>query len=246
MILNILSSSSSGNCYILHSDTEAIIIEAGIRLSTIKKALDYNISKVNGVIATHSHGDHSGYIKECADAGMEVYCISDVIKRRELENHSRAHMIKPMQGFCVGRFSVFPFPVEHDIPCVGFHINHPETGNILFITDTFTCEYSFQDLNHILIEANYSEEMLQKNIERGEVKKSMRKRLMYSHMELQTTKQYLKAVDLSKVINIVLIHLSNQNSDEDRFIQEIRELTGKATYAADKNMQLQINNNQPF
>ena len=39
MKLNVLGSDSNGNCYILQTDTEALIIEAGVRMPDVKKAL---------------------------------------------------------------------------------------------------------------------------------------------------------------------------------------------------------------
>lgn len=59
-----LGSGSSGNCYILENDSEALIIEAGIPFMTVKKALDFNISKIVGVVVSHSHGDHAKYAGE--------------------------------------------------------------------------------------------------------------------------------------------------------------------------------------
>ena len=41
MVLKVLGSGSSGNCYILESDTEALIIEAGVPFLDVKKALDF-------------------------------------------------------------------------------------------------------------------------------------------------------------------------------------------------------------
>lgn len=246
MNLSILGSNSSGNCYILQNDTEALIIEAGIRLSEVKKALDYNLTKVVGCIATHAHGDHSGHIKDIANAGINVFAIADVIKNRELNSHHRAKIINPGSGYLIGNFKVLAFMVSHDIPCVGFHISHPDTGNILFLTDTFTCEYSFPNLNHLLIEANYADDILFSNINSGKVSRGMKRRLMYSHMELQTTKTYLSALDLSQVNTITLIHLSSQNSDEKRFVEEIQGLTGKMVYAADKGMEIELKQEAPY
>jgi ribonuclease BN (tRNA processing enzyme) len=60
-------------------------------------------------------------------------------------------------------------------------------------------------------------------------------------MEFETCKNILKANDLTNVINIVLIHLSSQNSDEERFVREVREATGKQVYAAKKNLTINLN-----
>jgi ribonuclease BN (tRNA processing enzyme) len=40
------------------------------------------------------------------------------------------------------------------------------------------------------------------------------------------------AQDLSQVQNIILTHLSDQNSDEARFVDEVKAITGKQMDAA--------------
>ena len=47
-----------------------------------------------------------------------------------------------------------------------------------------------------------------------------------SHMELETTKAVLMAQDLSEVQNIVLIHLSDRNSDKNLFTDQVSVQTG--------------------
>ena len=51
-------------------------------------------------------------------------------------------------------------------------------------------------------------------------------RLYESHMSLEHFKDFLKANDLSKLKKIYLLHLSDDNSDEGMFKQEIQKLTG--------------------
>ena len=48
--------SQNGNCYRLENDTEALILDAGVRYKDALKALDYNISKVKAVVLSHEHG----------------------------------------------------------------------------------------------------------------------------------------------------------------------------------------------
>ena len=47
--------SQNGNCYILENDTEALILDAGVRYKDVLKVLGYNISKVAGVLISHEH-----------------------------------------------------------------------------------------------------------------------------------------------------------------------------------------------
>lgn len=56
MLLRVISSSSSGNGYILENDKEALIIECGCRFKDIKIALGFNIRKIVGCIVSHEHG----------------------------------------------------------------------------------------------------------------------------------------------------------------------------------------------
>lgn len=61
-------------------------------------------------------------------------------------------------------------------------------------------------------------------------------------MELESCKQALKENDLSNVANIVLLHLSSNNSDEHLFVSEVQKLTGKAVYAAKPGLSITLNN----
>ena len=47
--------SQNGNWYILENDTEALILDAGVRYKDVLKVLGYNISKVAGVLISHEH-----------------------------------------------------------------------------------------------------------------------------------------------------------------------------------------------
>lgn len=56
MKLKVLGSGSSGNSYIMTDDNDQhLIVECGIHASEIKKAIDFNLEKVAGVIVTHGH-----------------------------------------------------------------------------------------------------------------------------------------------------------------------------------------------
>lgn len=244
MKLHVLGSNSFGNGYVLENDTEALIIETGVRLLQAKKALKFKISKVVGAIVTHEHNDHAGFYHEYLKAGFPVLANEFVYQRKGTAlMPSWAKVIVAGNGYRAGGFKVIPFNVKHDVPCLGYLIDHAEMGRLLFITDTMMCEYTFPGLNHIMLEANYADDILLENIENGRMPCSMRPRLLESHMELDTTKEILRSNDLSAVSNIILIHLSDGNSHEERFIREVREVTGKTVYAANKGMTIDLSKN---
>ena len=63
MILRILGSSSSGNCYLLENETECLMIECGIPIKEVKKAMNFNMRKIVGCIASHRHNDHIRHLE---------------------------------------------------------------------------------------------------------------------------------------------------------------------------------------
>ncbi|WP_256013194.1 MBL fold metallo-hydrolase [Desertivirga xinjiangensis] len=221
MVLKIINSNSAGNCYILENNKEALIIEGGVKFPLVKQTLNFNISKVVGCIVSHEHGDHAKAVEHIAAAGINVYASAGTISGFECKSH-RFKPVPANKVFRVGSFEVTPFNIMHDTnEPFGFLINHEETGKVLFLTDTKYCKYTFDGLNNIIIEANYSEEILNS----GGYGEWLKTRVINSHMSLETCKGFLRANDLSQVNNIVLIHLSDSNSDERLFSDQIQELS---------------------
>lgn len=235
MKLKVLGSNSLGNCYILENKDEALIIEAGIKLAKVKEALNYNTRKIVGCLVSHEHNDHAGFYMEYLTMGFPVLSPEDVYRHKGYSVMPPfAKIVQSGHGYKVGNFKVIPFEVQHDVPAFGYQVDHSDIGRLIFLTDTFYCEYTFDNVNHWLIEANYADDILDRNIVEGRTPPSMRPRLLKSHMEIETTKGLLSANDLSQTQNIVLIHLSDGNSDEKRFVDEVVKLTGKPVVAANK------------
>jgi len=239
MKLTVLGSNSSGNCYILGNDNECIIIEVGknITLPKLKQALKFNVNKVKGVLISHLHEDHSGMARECEKL-FNVYCNGSVIEAKGLK---KAIEIKSMNHFNIGGFKILPFDADHDVPCNGFIIKHEELGNMLFLTDSGSCNYEFKNLNHIFIECNYSDEELARSIENG-LHPFVAKRVIGTHLDLHTCRDVLLRQDLSNVYNIVLIHLSENNSDENKFKEVLSRATGKPVQVAKSGLEIELKN----
>ena len=238
MILKCLGSSSRGNCYILEAADETLIIEAGIPMRDIKKGLGWQLGKVVGCLVSHRHEDHARSLNDFLTCGIRVLALADVFDAANPRNRVFCKIIEPMHGYKVGGFKVYALPVVHDVPCLGFVIEHSEMGKLLFITDTMMLEYRIAGLNHIMLEANYSDELLEDAISNGRTLSSTRERLLESHMEIKTTEQILRTTDLSAVNEVVLLHLSGRNSDNEQFRTRIKKAVGKPVYVASPSFQL--------
>lgn len=227
-----MGSSSSGNCYVLDSGREALVIEAGVSMKQVKTALDYNLSKVVGCLVSHRHNDHAKNIRDMVASGIHTLALSDVWEAKHVNPSGFAKVIEPNHGYKLGGFNVFVFEADHDVPCVGFVISHLDCGNILFLTDSCTCYSRFEGINHIMIECNYSYLHLEKAIQQGRTIESQRYRLMNSHMELCTCIDILEHHDLEPVQEIILLHMSEHNADEQFFVEHVTEATGKEVLVA--------------
>lgn len=240
MKLSVLGSSSSGNCYLLTTKSgQTLIIEAGISIKEIKEALNFDLSKVIACIATHRHGDHFKYAAEYMQNGIEV--CSGVETLDSIDYSHKMRVIQKQVKHTIGEFVVMAVEVKHDVHCFSFLIQHPESGLILFATDTMYLPYKFPGLNNLILECNYSQEILDSRLSEGETIDVVRNRVIGSHMSLETAKDFLRANDLTGVNNIVLIHLSDGNSNAALFKTEIENLTAKSVFVADKGMNIDFN-----
>lgn len=241
MELTVLGSSSKGNCYVLQNDTEALIIECGVSLMEVKKALDFNIIKVAGALVSHEHGDHAGHVKEFINARIQVFASFGTFFKSHVSDESITILEYGLKQK-IGNFTVLPFEVKHDCAePMGFLIKHDEIGTLLFATDTYYLPYCFAGLTNIMIEANYRMDLLEKNIESGRIPAKLRDRTLESHMSFDTCLEALQANDLSKVNNIILIHLSDGNSNAVEFRDDIHLATNKTVYVADKGLKIKLN-----
>ncbi|MEG0907023.1 MAG: MBL fold metallo-hydrolase [Cellulosilyticaceae bacterium] len=221
MKLKVLSSGSKGNSYILENDKEALLIEAGVPFKEVLRHVNHR--KIVGCLVSHEHQDHSKYLTQYINYGITY-----------IENNSMYN--KPEK---IGSFIIKSFKNHHDVTCFGYHIYHPDMGILVFSTDTNYISYRLKDVNHWLIECNHSKEILNKSVKEG-FSPVLADRIFSTHMSLDTCKEFLKANDLSKTRNIVLLHLSDSNSNEEQFQREIHELTKKTTYIADKGLEIDI------
>jgi phosphoribosyl 1,2-cyclic phosphodiesterase len=238
MELTTIGTGSKGNAYILGNGDEALLIECGVNIKDIKKALDFDLSKVVGCIVTHEHQDHCKAIHDVMKLGIDVWASSGThVACGSNSNRTRSTFKK--DTFKVGNFKILAFDVKHDAAePLGFLIEHPDCGKVLFLTDTYYCEYIFKGLNNIIIEANYSKEIIDRKFGADSGKEFLRNRILKSHFSLANCKDMLSANDLTKVNNIVLIHLSDSNSDEKQFQKEVAELTSKTVTVASNGMKI--------
>lgn len=236
-LIKVLATGSTGNCYIVQAGEERLILECGIDYKSILKGLNYSIKGVVGCLISHKHSDHCKSFKKVYESFPKICSPLEVLEKFKCANFHKSKITQHQDRFKIGGFTVMPFNCQHtnsdSSKCenLGYIIHHDLIGKILFATDTYYLKYTFKDINHILIECNYSEETIQ-------ALEPYEQRVFKSHMSLETLKETLKTWSLEKTKTITLIHLSKNNGEPERFKEEIESLTGIPTWIAEPGLEI--------
>lgn len=242
MRLKCLGSSSAGNCYLLTSNSgETLILDCGIPIKEIKKGLDWNIKGIVGVLCTHKHLDHSKSVKDFRQMGIRIYGL-----------YSKA---VPMRTMKIGEFTVKPFDLTtidgswthtdangEPCPIYGFLITHKEMGRMLYITDCEVIKWKFKDINHILLGVNYDKDLVDTDNPKAS-------HVFRGHLSIDTACDFVKANDSDSLQNVIMCHLSSENSDRDSFIEKMKNAVNGANVdvaEADKEWVLKKGDECPF
>lgn len=233
MFFQSLASSSKGNCYILSDGLSVLVIEAGIPINFIREAVD--LPHINGVLITHEHQDHSKYAKNLLPYS-KIYASKGTLESMNVEKSYKTVEVTPGEQFTINTFIITGFLAQHDAaePLYYYIYSKATKETFLFATDTFYIRNRFKRLDYIAIECNYQKEILQSNIENGELSPVVARRLLRSHFELSNVLDFLKANDLKETKQIYLLHLSDGNSNEELFKTLVEKATGIPTEVCPK------------
>lgn len=250
MELRVIATGSKGNAYALVSSCgDVLLLECGVHLRDVLRAIDWKPGNVVGVLLTHEHGDHAGYVRDFLRSRLKVYAsrgtIEAVCERSDVPRYERAMFTECRSGEEVsgisGGFRVIPFGVEHDAAePLGYLVRHKECGTLLFATDTYFIRPRFGRLDNVMIECNYQDDILQENMDKGLLPYALLRRLEESHMSEENCKLFLSGCNLQQCRNIILIHTSRGNCDQERARGNIEADTGVKTTVAEAGLRLPL------
>lgn len=226
-----MASGSNANCTFITDGTTPLLLDAGLPVKQLRKKLDFGLSAVEGALVTHAHQDHSRALEDLLGGGIDCYMGAETAQAFGVIGHHRLHVVEPKVPFSVGTWRVLAFDTPHDVPNVGY-VLWSGSEKILYLTDTPYCPVRIPGMTRVLIECNYDLDTLKANVGSGAVNPALKRRIVHNHMNLTTLKEFLRRNDMSRVKEIHLLHLSNNNSEAERFKAEVAALTGKVVYVA--------------
>lgn len=246
-------SGSSGNCYLLYTETDALMIDIGVGLRTLKKHFhDYGLSldSVHNILITHDHADHVKSVGSISrDYHLPVYTTREVhqgIDRNYCVRHKveadQRRIIEKGQPFMVGEFRVTAFGVPHDsTDNVGYLI---EYGDVTFciMTDIGHLTEEHQKMisaaNYLVIEANHAKEMLRT----GPYPQYLKDRISgpNGHLSNEECGMALAQYATPHLRHVWLCHLSEDNNHPELARKTIEQILHAHGIVAGKDFMLDV------
>lgn len=247
-----MGSGSSGNCYYLGTNECGILIDAGVGIRSLTKALrEYGVSfhKIKAVLITHDHADHIKTVGCLGDKfNIPVYTTEAVhqgiqrnrVVHADLFNSKR--IIEKERTFEIDEFQITAFDVPHDsVENIGYHIRFEDQTFVLItdigrITDKIR-EYACK-ANHLVIEANYDEYMLQVGRYPYILKERIRNGM--GHLSNRLSAEFIASIYNENMKNIWLCHLSQDNNHPELAFKTVEEALSTRGAKVGKHVKLEI------
>jgi phosphoribosyl 1,2-cyclic phosphodiesterase len=230
-----------GNAYAIDSGKDILLLEAGCKMTEVKRAIDFRLQDVAGCIVTHEHGDHAKYAVEYARFGVDIYGPKAIKEKKDFPYGRYTTLVESMTKK-IGSFNVTAFHNHHDVEIYGYLIFHPDMGVMLFSTDSYKLSMTLTGIDHFLIEANYSDDIIKENFKKGKLDKHQVDRIMLSHMSLDYCIKYLRDCSADRTAKtITLCHLSERNSDPKIFHDAVAGAFAVPTFIAQKGLVVELN-----
>lgn len=218
-----LASGSSGNCYLIKSNTTAILVDAGISAKKTCERLaacGIEITDIAGILLTHEHSDHTQGIPVL----IKKENINLFVNRKTFEasglsvETSRLRCFVTGEAFSVGDINVQTFHNSHDAADpTGFKFEC-EGSTIVIVTDTgYVTDEAMahmKDSNILVLESNHDENVLKM----GRYPWFLKQRILgeKGHLSNDAAAEALlniiRGAEEIKLKTVLLAHLSAENN----------------------------------
>jgi len=231
MEISALASGSSGNCFYIGNEKEAILIDAGISAKQIINRLlqiGGNPEKIKAIFITHEHIDHvRGSDVIARKLRIPVFATKATEQKSFLcSNKSLINLIEKNATLKIGSLKIEAFSKSHSAADpVSFNIY--ENKKVSVITDAgHVCrniEKHVSNCNFLFIESNHDEKML----ENGPYPIYLKKWISSNagHLSNSQAASCIKKYASPKLKKIILSHLSDTNNTPEIALATIKEIT---------------------
>ncbi|MFH0922170.1 MAG: MBL fold metallo-hydrolase, partial [Fibrobacterota bacterium] len=222
--LQVLRSSSAGNCTALWNEKHGLLIDAGVTKSLLQDFLSETGMPVSAVLVTHGHSDHlsNAAFRLLHGRGVPFYFGSRGViayYRRILPSFTgEGPLLHSFEGrrFQVADFSIVPFEVTHDSEggCFGFRLECGGARVVAFATDFVHVPDGllpfFTGADAIVLESNHDPDLLERSGRPYHVKERIRKRAHLSNAKSTDFLSRILRQPGARPRHVFLAHISEE------------------------------------
>jgi len=230
MKVTVLGSGSTGNAVLIVAGETRVLVDAGLSAKEIARRLalvDEDVQRIDGVLVTHEHGDHSGGLRVLlSTVDCPVYISAkthdayvsertnfndEEPRRRAKALQDRVEPIESSRDFRIGEIDFHPFTIPHDaVDNFGFTATH-QGVKIATLMDfghiTTLVSERLRGCAAIVIESNHSRDMLKAcDVYPWELKQRILSRL--GHLSNEDLADWIRDGFDGIARHLVLTHLS--------------------------------------
>lgn len=234
---HVLASGSDGNCTILRSEDEAIMIDAGIscrRILGLMEREGIDASSVKAILLTHEHSDHViGAGPAARKLDIPIYCNRPTYELSKLGNVDYRQISTGMPFELCG-MNILPIPTSHNAAEPNAFLTESDGKRIFVATDTGKLTLQAEHALHIsdiaIIESNYDNNMLKEGPYPAYLKKLILSDV--GHLSNVACANAIKRTE-RKGRQIFLAHLSKTNNKPDLARETVAEIIGEKRFNID-------------
>lgn len=237
MKFTLVGSGSQGNCVIVYSNKQALIIDLGIskkRVEDCLKNYDLALEDVSAFLITHEHFDHTSEAKmapleKIYGPAKNVLKDSKGYKTSELNDQN---VLKNEIQISIGTFKITPFETSHDCENSFGYLIDDGVQSLVYVTDTGYLNERYYHLlknkTYYLVESNFDPEML---IKSGRPPFLIHRIQSYKgHMSNTDTAYLLIALMGKKTKQVVLSHISQDCNTYSLAVETVRKVLSENSF----------------
>ncbi|HML35834.1 MAG TPA: MBL fold metallo-hydrolase [Bacillota bacterium] len=242
------SSGSSGNCYLVKSETTAILVDAGISGKKIYEGLEMTATpkeQLAALLITHEHADHTKSIRTLMKKEKTLKAYANAMTWEQIDAQiceEQKETFKTGETFSIGDITVKTFRVSHDAAePVGYTFSSGGK-QISIVTDTGCMSEEIiseiKEADILILEANHDVDMLKV----GRYPWFLKQRVLGEEGHLsneaagETILRLLSENDKER--RVLLAHLSRENNFPEMAYQTVKNILEEADFYIGKQLEL--------